>query len=158
MGEAKRRAQLDPNWGKSSLISDTFKICKRVFRPRTKEGETLLQLGIFDFYRTAFENDAPGVTMLNCEQGLAGIDSLPGRTGSPVFVGSRFIANNALLDVQIPKLPIKQIKHLVEETDFTSDRITLIRFCVDGDPSDLLAVIPVAAIQSDLSASNYVAP
>lgn len=154
MGEAKRRKQLDPNWGKSRLIEGTFKTCKGLFRPRTKEGETALRWGIFNFYRTALENDAPGVTMLDCSQGLAGTDNLPGFQGSPVFVGSRFIALNDLgNDAQSPSLPIEDIKHLAAETDFSSNRITIMRFCVDGDGSDLLAAIPVTEIEEGLKAA-----
>lgn len=153
MGEAKRRRHLDPNWGKATLISETFETCKELFRPRTVEGETTLRWGIFDFYRIAFENDAPGVTMLDCSQGLAGTDNLPGFQGSPVFLGSRFIPLDAILHVDNPQLPIEEIKHLAKETDFSSDRITVMRLRVGNDSSDLLAVVPIASIQSGLEAT-----
>ena len=150
MGESKRRKQLDPNWGKARLIEVTFKTCKELFRPRTKEGETALHWGIFNFYRTALENDAPGVTMFACSQGLPGTETEPWFQGTPVFMSSRFIALDALVDAKLPRLPIEDIRHLAEETDFSSDRITLIRFRTSGDGSDLLAVTPVAVIQEEL--------
>ena len=150
MGESKRRKRLDPNWGKVSLISETVEICKKMFRPRNAEGETALRWGIFNFYRTALENDAPGVTMLYCSQGLPGTDNLPGFKGSPTFLSSRFIPLDALLDVKDPQLPIEEIKHLAKETDFSSDRITVLRLHVGNDGSDLLAVVPVASILGGL--------
>ncbi len=157
MGEAKRRKQLDLNWGKRSLISVTVKTCKEVFRPRTNEGESLLHWGIVNFYRTALENDAPGITMLDCSKDI-GTDSLPGFTGLPVFMGSRFISLDEMVDIEIPKLPIERIRHLAEETNFSEARITMIRFSIGGDASDLLAVVPVAAIMEDLSAVSTGSP
>ena len=151
MGESKRRKQLDPDWGKSRLIEVTFKTCKELFRPRTKDGETAQVWGIFNFYRTALDNAAPGVTMFDCAQGLAGTENEPWFQGSPVFMSSRFIALKTLVDDALyPRLPIEDIRHLAKETDFTSDRITIIRFRISGGGSDLLAVTPVAVIQEEL--------
>lgn len=40
--------------------------------------------------------------MLDCSQGIAGTENLPGFQGTPVFLHSRFIALDALADTQIP--------------------------------------------------------
>ena len=89
--------------------------------------------------------------MFDCAQGLAGTENKTWFQGSPVFMSSRFIALDALVDdAKTPRLPIEDIRHLAKETDFTSDRITIIRFRISGDGNDLLAVTPVVVIQEEL--------
>jgi len=154
MGEAKRRQQLDPDYGKPKLIEGVLETCKKLFRPRGRSGEIALRWKILDFYRTALENDTPGVTIFFCSQGLADTENLPGFTGSPVLIGSEFMTMETLVDVQIPKLPIEDIRHLAPETDFTSNRITVIRLCLGTNSSDMLNVIPVEVIQQELNSEE----
>lgn len=149
MSKARRRKQLDPDWGKTGMIENTFKVYKDSFRPRTKEAEEVLRLSIFKFFRIVLENDAPGVTVLNCFQELGGIEGLP-EFKTPLLMHGHFIGLDDLVnDAKTPRLPIEDIRHLAEETDFSSHRIAIFRLNITGE-SDFLTIIPVAEIQEEL--------
>lgn len=114
MGEAKRRKQLDPNYGKKNMINETAEVLSSFL------GANTLQIAVTAFTMLT-QKDIVFVNM--CSDALTDEEKkqFGTRGNNPVRIES-YYAN----DTNLPDVP--DLQHLAKEVDFSKNRILVMWF------------------------------